>query len=99
MNPYELLHPNYVRMLISVYGKGSLTELLPNGSISNFADKSISSTYQSLDDLRSKYHADIAALKQTRTSEILELKLKLNDLIDTNYNLMLLLNKDSHAKD
>lgn len=46
--------------------------------------------------MRSKYHEDIAALKQTHTSEILELKLKLSNLIDTNYNLILLLNKDTN---
>ena len=98
MNPHEPLHTNYVRMLTEVYGKASLAELLPS-SLAHFADNSISNTYQSLDDLRSKYHEDIAALKQTHTSELLELKLKLSNLIDTNYNLMLLLNKDSHAED
>ena len=97
MNPHEPLHPSYVRMLTEVYGKGSLAELLPS-SLANFADNAISNTYQSLDSMRSKYHEDIAALKQTHTSEILELKLKLSNLIDTNYNLILLLNKDSHAK-
>lgn len=93
MNPNEL-HPSYAKMLTSVYGKCSLAELLPNGSISNFADNAISNTYQSLDELRSKYHEDIAVLKQTHTEELLELKLKLNALIDTNYNLLQLLNKD-----
>lgn len=93
MNPNKL-HPSYAKMLTEVYGKGSLAELLPNGTISNFADNAISNTYHSLDELKSKYHEDIAALKQTHTEELLELKLKLNALIDTNYNLLQLLNKD-----
>jgi hypothetical protein len=91
------LHPEYVATL-ELAGIHSLSSQLLSAQ-SVFVDKSISRVYQSLDDLRSKYHEDIAALKQTHTSEILELKLKLSNLIDTNYNLMLLLNKDSHAKD
>ena len=99
MNPYDELHPIYVRMLTSVYGKGSLAELLPNGALSNFADNAISNIYNSLDELRSRHHEDIAALKEQHTNELLELKLKFSNLIDTNYNLLQLLNKDTHAKD
>jgi hypothetical protein len=99
MNPNNELHPKYVMLLTSVYGKGSLAEIIPNGSVTHFADRSISEIYKSLDNVINKCNEDIAALKQTHTDELLELKLKLSNLIDTNYNLLQLLNKDTHAKD
>lgn len=88
----------YTQLLTEVYGKGSLEELLPNCSLSGYADKAISLTFTELDCLKANHAAELAFLKEQHTNELLELKLKLSDLISTNYNLLQLLNKDSHVK-
>ena len=93
------LHPTYVHLLTETYGKGSLEELLPNGSMSKYADKVISQKFTEVDWLKTKHADELIAIKEQHTNELLELKLKLSNLIDTNYNLMKLLNKDIHAKD
>ena len=92
------LHLHYTHLLTETYGKGTLEELLPNCSLSKYADKVISQTFTELDCLKTTYADEIISLKEQHTNELLELKLKLSNLIDTNYNLMQLLNKESHVK-
>ena len=93
------LHPHYTHLLTETYGKGTLEELLPNCSLSKYADRSISKTFTELDHLKTSHADELIAIKEQHTNELLELKLKLSNLIDTNYNLMQLLNKDIYAKD
>ena len=93
------LHPHYTHLLTETYGKGTLEELLPNCSLSKYADKVISQTFTELDCLKTRHSDELIAIKEQHTNELLELKLKLSNLIDTNYNLMQLLNKDIYAKD
>ena len=91
------LHPHYTHLLTETYGKGTLEALLPNCSLSEYADKVISQTFTELDCLKTNHADELIAIKEQHTNELLELKLKLSNLIDTNYNLMKLLNKDNHA--
>lgn len=93
------LNPMYSHLLTEAYGKGSLEELLPYGSLSKYADRAISQKFTELDCLKTRHADELIAIKEQHTNELLELKLKLSSLIDTNYNLMQLLNKDNHAKD
>ena len=94
------LNPTYSHLLIETYGKWSLEELLPNGSRSKNADRIISQTFTEVDRLKTSHADELIVIKEQHTNELLELKLKLSNLIDTNYNLMKLLNKDMHnAKD
>ena len=93
------LNPRYVHLLTETYGKGTLEELLPNGSLSKYADRVISQTFTEVDWLKTNHAEELIFIREQHTNEILELKLKLSNLIDTNYNLMQLLNKDNHAKD
>ena len=93
------LNSNYIHLLTETYGKGSLEELLPNCSLSGYADKAISLKFTEVDWLKTNHAEELIFIRVQHTDEILELKLKLSNLIDTNYNLMQLLNKDNHAKD
>lgn len=92
------LNPNYTHLLTETYGKGSLEELLPNCSLSGYADKAISQTFTELNCLKTSHANELIFIKEQHTNELLELKLKLSNLIDTNYNLLQLLNKESHVK-
>ena len=92
------LNPTYVHLLTETYGKGSLEELLPNGPLSKYADRAISKKFTEVSCLKTSHADELIAIKEQHTNELLELKLKLSNLIDTNYNLMQLLNKESHAK-
>ena len=92
------LNSSYTHLLKDTYGKGSLEELLPNGSLSKYADGVISQTFTEVSWLKTNHAKELAFLKEQHTDELLELKLKLSNLIDTNYNLLQLLNKDTHVK-
>lgn len=92
------LNSAYTHLLTEVYGKESLEELLPNCSLSGYADKAISQTFTELNCLKTSHAAELIFIKEQHTNELLELKLKLSNLIDTNYNLLQLLNKDTDAK-
>lgn len=92
------LNPHYTQLLTEVYGKESLEELLHNCSLSRYADRAISLKFTELDCLKTNHANELTFLKEQHTNELLELKLKLSNLIDTNYNLLQLLNKESHVK-
>ena len=93
------LNPRYTHLLTETYGKGTLEELLPNCSLSKYADRVISQTFTEVDRVKTSHADELTTIKEQHTNELLELKLKLSNLIDTNYNLMQLLNKDIYAKD
>ena len=91
------LNPMYSHLLTETYGKGSLEELLPYDSLSKYADRAISQKFTELDCLKTRHSDELIAIKEQHTNELLELKLKLSNLIDTNYNLIQLLNKDTNV--
>ena len=93
------LNSMYSHLLSEAFGKGSLSELFPSNPVYKYVDRSISQTFTKLDHLKTSHADELIAIKEQHTNELLELKLKLSNLIDTNYNLMQLLNKDNHAKD
>ena len=93
------LNTMYSHLLSEAFGKGSLSELFPNNPISKYVDRSISQTFTEVSWLKTSHADELISIKEQHTNELLELKLKLSNLIDTNYNLMKLLNKDIHAKD
>lgn len=54
-----------------------------------YLDKALSAKFSEVD----KLNEDIEVLKKQHTDEVLNLKLKLSDLIDTNYKLLQEVNK------
>ena len=90
------LNPTYSHLLSEAFGKWSLSELIPSNLVCKYVDRSISQTFTELDHLKTSHANELIAIKEQHTNELLELKLKLSNLIDTNYNLMKLLNKDMH---
>ena len=92
------LNPMYNHLLSEAFGKDSLSELFPSNPVSKYADKVISQTFTEVSWIKTNYAKELAFLKEQHTDELLELKLKLSNLIDTNYNLLQLLNKESHVK-
>ena len=93
------LNPMYSHLLSEAFGKDSLSELLPSNPVCKYIDRAISSKFTEVDWLKTNHAEELISIREQHTNEILELKLKLSNLIDTNYNLMQLLNKDIHAKD
>ena len=93
------LNPMYIHLLSEAFGKDSLSELFPSNPVCKYIDRAISLKFTEVDWLKTNHAKELAFLKEQHTDEILELKLKLSNLIDTNYNLMRLLNKDTHVKD
>ena len=93
------LNSMYSHLLSEAFGKGSLSELFPSNPVCKYVDRSISQTFTKLDHLKTSHADELIAIKEQHTNELLELKLKLSSLIDTNYNLLQLLNMDIHAKD
>lgn len=77
------LHAAYSWVLQEALGVKSLAEQ-SNSSTAYFADNAISACYRRVDRLA----AEIESLKQSHVDDVLALKLKLSDLIDTNYKLL-----------
>ena len=94
------LNPMYSHLLSEAFGKDSLSELFPNNPVCKYTDRAISLKFTEVDWLKRNHAQELISIKEQHTNELLELKLKLSNLIDTNYNLMKLLNKDMYnAKD
>ena len=93
------LNPMYSHLLSEAFGKDSLSELFPSNPVCKYIDRAISLKFTEVDWLKTNHAKELISIREQHTNEILELKLKLSNLIDTNYNLMQLLNKDTHVKD
>ena len=93
------LNPMYNHLLSEAFGKDSLSELFPSNPVYKHIDRAISLKFTEVDWLKTNHAKELIFIREQHTDEILELKLKLSNLIDTNYNLMRLLNKDTHVKD
>ena len=94
------LNPMYSHLLSEAFGKDSLSELVPNNPVCKYTDRAISLKFTEVDWLKRNHAQELISIKEQHTNELLELKLKLSNLIDTNYNLIQLLNKDMYnAKD
>lgn len=80
----------YIDIVQRCFGESSLLKLI-NSSITPSFENILSKKYDECDQLR----LEVAKLKEKHTDEMLDLKLKLSNLIDTNYNLLQQLTKDS----
>ena len=89
-----MIHPSYKQLLISVFGKDSIVDGIPQSSVTRFFENAMSRNYEIIDEL----NVEVTKLKQQHVDEILELKLKLSNLIDTNYNLLQELRKQDASK-
>ena len=96
MNDLNLM---YSHLLSEAFGKDSLSELFPSNPVCKYIDRTISLKFTEVDWLKTNHAQELTSIREQHTNEILELKLKLSNLIDTNYNLIQLLNKDTHVKD
>ena len=91
------LNPTYSHLLSGAFGKDSLSELFPSNPVYKYIDRAISLKFTELDWLKTNHAEELISIREQHTNEILELKLKLSNLIDTNYNLMQLLNKGTNV--
>ena len=91
------LNPMYSRLLSEAFGKDSLSELFPGNPVWKYIDRAISLKFTELDWFKTNHAEELISIREQHTNEILELKLKLSNLIDTNYNLMQLLNKGTNV--
>ena len=91
------LNPMYSRLFSEAFGKDSLSKLFPGNPVWKYIDRAISLKFTELDWLKTNHAEELISIREQHTNEILELKLKLSNLIDTNYNLMQLLNKDTNV--
>lgn len=59
------LNPAYVHLLTETYGKGSLKELLPNGSLYKSIDRAISLKFTEVDWLKKIMHRNLLLLENS----------------------------------
>ena len=78
-----MLNKNYKQLVLEIFGSSSLEVLMPLNPMAKFFDKHVSSQY----DFNSTLLNNIEELKSKHIDEILDLKLKLGQLVDTNYKL------------
>ena len=86
-----MIHPSYKQLLTSVFGVDTIVEGIPKSQFTKFFENAMSRNYEIIDEL----NVEVTELKQQHLDEVLELKLKLSDLIDTNYNLLQELRKQN----
>ena len=79
-----MIHPSYVNLVRSLFGKDSIIDGIPKSQFTPFFESTVSKNFYTIDEL----NTEITSIKQQHIDEILELKLKLSTLIDTNYNLL-----------
>ena len=91
------LNPMYSHLLSGAFGKDSLSELFPSNPVCKYIDRAISLKFTEVTWLKTNHAQELTFIREQHTNEILELKLKLSNLIDTNYNLMQLLNKGTNV--
>ena len=86
-----MMNPEFRNLLQSTIGIPSISKGIPESQFNEFIQNAISIKYNEVDCLR----LEISELKSKHVDEILELKLKLSNLIDTNYSLLQELRKQN----
>ena len=79
-----MLNAQYIRMLEDILGVRTLQEAMPTNSITKYLDSGLSKQFDYIDSLAET----ITKLKTSHIDEVLDLKLKLGQLVDTNYKLL-----------
>ena len=79
-----MLNKTYSQLVSEIFGASSLENLMPLTSMAKYFDKAVSAQF----DLNSELHTKIEELKASHINEILDINLKLGQLVDTNYKLL-----------